>query len=170
MSPVILPYKGAAKCTLYFLLDLQFYLISDTLCDDADINPLWFLLVIPDASRVVFFSCGVCLCVRARVCASDFSIYACRTETCTSPFLWTISNHLSTYFASSRQATDESVISCRSYRIKGTVQLKMGNEGSYKTLPLYVETIYFYCRTNASLATYPAWNTWLFLPPPIGPV
>lgn len=38
-----LPYEGAANCTLYFLLDLQFYLISDLLCDNADIDPLWFL-------------------------------------------------------------------------------------------------------------------------------
>lgn len=39
-----LPYEGAANCTLYFLLDLQFYLISDLLCDNADIDPLWFFL------------------------------------------------------------------------------------------------------------------------------
>lgn len=54
MSPVILPYKGAAKCTLDFLLDLQFYLMSDILCFSADMNPLWSLLVVPDASRVIF--------------------------------------------------------------------------------------------------------------------
>lgn len=65
-----LPYKGAADCTLYFLLDLQFYLISDLLCDDADIDPLWSLLVFPDASRVDF---------SLVVCVSDFSTYACQT-------------------------------------------------------------------------------------------
>lgn len=35
-----LPYEAAANCTLYFLLDLQFYLIGDLLRDDADIDPL----------------------------------------------------------------------------------------------------------------------------------
>lgn len=62
-----LPYEGAANCTLYFLLDLQFYLISDLLCDNADIDPLWFFLggrsffsffFLPDASREDF-SCSV---------------------------------------------------------------------------------------------------------------
>lgn len=55
-----LPYRGAENCTLYLLLDLQLYLISDLLCNDADINPLWFLLVFPDASRVDF-SLVVCV-------------------------------------------------------------------------------------------------------------
>lgn len=72
-----LPYEGAANCTLYFLLDLQFYLISDLLCDNADIDPQWFLggrsvlfffFFLPDAS-CEDFSCRV----------SDFSTYACRT-------------------------------------------------------------------------------------------
>lgn len=76
-----LPYEGAANCTLYFLLDLQFYLISDLLCDNADIDPLWFLggrgvlfflffffFFLPDAS-CEDFSCSV----------SDLSTYACWT-------------------------------------------------------------------------------------------
>lgn len=40
-------------------------------------------------------------------------------------------------------------------RGKGTVQFKVGDEGSYITLPLQVKSVHFYCMTNASLTAFP---------------
>lgn len=74
-----LPYEGAANCTLYFLLDLQFYLISDLLCDNADIDPLWFLGGAGRSFFLFFFSLPDASCEDFSCSMSDFSTYACRT-------------------------------------------------------------------------------------------
>lgn len=67
MSHVSYLTKGAANCTLYFLLDLQFYLISDIFVWrrwhlSSVISSRFFFFFFPDASRVDF-SLVVCVCV-----------------------------------------------------------------------------------------------------------
>lgn len=125
-----LPYKGGSKLHLVLFIGPAVFTSSVIFCDDADIYPLWFLLVSPDASCVDF---------SLTVCVSDSSKYACGTKTCTSPLFFKTEKHsypVPTHF-STLQPTDESVIWCRSYSAKGTVYLiKVWHEGSYKTLPL----------------------------------
>lgn len=56
-------------------------------------------------------------------------------------FLFTITNRRVCYLVQVMQAE---------------AYFKVGNEGSYITLPLLVKTIHLYCRINASLTAFPA--------------
>lgn len=79
------PYKGAASCTLYFLLDLHFYLIGDSLRDRAYIDPLWFCSpCFPGASLVVRSLSTVCV---------TFQNMHVKIETCTRSFCFCPQTH-----------------------------------------------------------------------------